>query len=280
MKDNIAELRKIFEDRILEKKEDLVPYMKDASYFEGNIPMAVIIPKNSEEISKLMKICSREKIQVIMRSGGSALTGSPVPNKDSILISMSAMNKILETHLDDGYIVSEPGVRLDDLNNYLSNLGFFYPPDPASSMAATVGGSISTNAGGLRACTYGTTKEWILGLELVLPSGDIVEVGGRTLKRTKGYDITALMAGNEGTLAIITKAYLKVWPIPEEIGRILAYFKDVEKMGRSISKLKGRGIIPYIAELMDKLFHSFYMILIIQIHKYIGVNIAISNMSK
>ncbi|MCL6014959.1 MAG: FAD-binding oxidoreductase, partial [Candidatus Thermoplasmatota archaeon] len=116
-----------------------------------------------------------------------------------------------------------------------------------------VGGSISTNAGGLRACTYGTTKEWILGLELVLPSGEIVEVGGRTLKRTKGYDITALMAGNEGTLAIITKAYLKIWPIPEEIGRILAYFKDVEKMGRSISELKGRGIIPYIAEFMDKL---------------------------
>jgi len=163
------------------------------------------------------------------------------------------MNRILETHLDDGYIVAEPGLRLDDLNNYLSKLGFFYPPDPASSMAATVGGSISTNAGGLRACTYGTTKEWILGLELVLPSGEIVEVGGRTLKRTKGYDITALMAGNEGTLAIITKAYLKIWPIPEEIGRILAYFKDVEKMGRSISELKGRGIIPYIAEFMDKL---------------------------
>ena len=119
MKDNIAELRKIFGDRILEKKEDLVPYMKDASYFEGNIPMAAIIPKNSEEISKLMKICSREKIQVVMRSGGSALTGSPVPNGDSILISMSAMNKILETHLDDGYIVAEPGLRLDDLNNYL-----------------------------------------------------------------------------------------------------------------------------------------------------------------
>ena len=126
MKDNIAEFRKIFGDRILEKKEDLVPYMKDASYFEGNIPMAAVIPKNSEEISKLMKICSREKIQVVMRSGGSALTGSPVPNEDSILISMSAMNRILETHLDDGYIVAEPGLRLDDLNNYLSKLGFFH----------------------------------------------------------------------------------------------------------------------------------------------------------
>ncbi len=253
MVDKLEEIRKIFGKRFLDRKEDLIPYMKDASYFEGNIPMAAVIAEKTEELSKLMRICSREKIQVVMRAGGSALTGSPVPYKDSILVSMSAMNQILETHVEDGYVVAEPGVRLDDLNLYLSRLGFFYPPDPASSMAATVGGSISTNAGGLRACTYGTTKEWILGLEMVLPGGQIVEVGGRTLKRTKGYDITALMAGNEGTLAIITKAYLKVWPIPEEIGRILAYFKDVRNMGRSISELKGRGIIPYIAEFMDKL---------------------------
>ncbi len=253
MADAIQKIRKRIGKRLLEKKEDLIPYMKDSSYYEGNIPRAVAIASSREEIADIMKICYESKTSVVMRSGGSALTGSPVPYTDSVVISMSAMNKILEAHVEDGYVVTEPGVRLDDLNAYLNKLGFFYPPDPASSTAATVGGSISTNAGGLRACTYGTTKEWVLGLEIVLPNGKIVEVGGRTLKRTKGYDITALMVGNEGTLAVITKAYLKVWPIPEEIGRILAYFKDSENMGKSISNLKGKGIIPYIAEFMDRL---------------------------
>jgi glycolate oxidase len=251
--EGLEEIRKIFNERLLEKKEDIIPYMKDASYFEGEVPVAVVIPNDADEISQLLKICSSKKIPVVARSGGSALTGSSIPGKKSIIISMSAMNKILETHIEDGYVVVEPGVRLDDLNSYLSQFKFFYPPDPASSMAATVGGSISTNAGGLRACTYGTTKEWILGLDLVLPGGQKVQVGGRTLKRTKGYDITALMAGNEGTLAIITRAYLKIWPLPEEVGRILAFFKDVGDMSESVSTLKGKGIIPYIAEFIDKL---------------------------
>lgn len=251
--DEMNQLRHIFKGTFLTEHTDMIPYLKDASYFEGAMPLAVAIAENAEQIGILLKYCSEHRINVTTRSGGSSLTGSSTPSENTVVLSMSGMNRILETHIEDGYVVAEPGVRLDELNQHLTKYNFFYPPDPASSMAATVGGSISTNAGGLRACSYGTTKEWILGLEIVLPNGKKIEAGGRTLKRTKGYDITALMAGNEGTLAVITKAFLKIWPIPEEVGRILAYFKDSTSMSLSLTALKSAGIIPYIAEFMDKL---------------------------
>jgi glycolate oxidase len=120
-------------------------------------------------------------------------------------------------------------------------------------MAATVGGSISTNAGGLRAATYGTTRNWVLGLEVVLPNGEVVNLGGKVLKRTAGYDLTAMFVGAEGTLGIITKAILKIWPIPETKGRILAYYQDIEKVGMAISTMKEKGITPEIAEFMDRI---------------------------
>ncbi len=198
----VQELKKLLGDRLLTKNEDKIPYIRDASYFTGKMPDAVAIPKTTAEVSEIMKICSSYKLQVTIRSGGSSLTGSSVPMDGGIIISMSAMNRIIAIKPEDSYVIAEPGVRLDDLNLELEKIGFFYPPDPASSMAATVGGSISTNAGGLRASYYGTTKEWVLGVEVVLPTGEIVEFGGKTLKRTKGYDLTALMVGNEGHWAL------------------------------------------------------------------------------
>ena len=249
----LEEIEKILGDRLLTKNEDKIPYIRDASYFTGKMPEAVAIPKTTAEVSGIMKICSSYKLPVTIRSGGSSLTGSSVPMDGGILVSMSAMNRIIAIKPEDSYVIAEPGVRLDDLNLELEKIGFFYPPDPASSMAATVGGTISTNAGGLRASYYGTTKEWVLGVEVVLPTGEIVEFGGKTLKRTKGYDLTALMIGNEGTLGVITKATLKIWPVPEEVGRIISYFTEIRDVGRSVSELKKKGIIPYIAEFMDSL---------------------------
>lgn len=247
-----ADLRDIFGDRVLMQREEKIPYARDASFFSSDVPYAVVIPKSSNEISRLMKMCYERDIPVTVRSGGSSLTGSSVSMKGGIVVSMSAMNRILEIRPEDSYVVAEAGVRLDELNNELKKKMFFYPPDPASSMAATVGGSINTNAGGLRASLYGATKEWVLGMEVVLPTGEIQEFGGRTLKRTKGYDLTALMIGSEGTLAIVTKAILKIRPLPEEIGRIMAYFRSIEEVGNSIMQLKSRGFIPYIAEFLDR----------------------------
>lgn len=249
----VSKLRKISGQHILTKKEDLVPYLGDASYFRGKLPEAAVLPESALEISKIMKLCNQCKTPVTVRGGGSSLTGSSVPMNGGLVISMARMNRILETKVQDSYVIAEAGVTLDDLNLHLSKLGFFYPPDPASSMAATVGGTISTNAGGLRAAMYGSTKEWILGLEVVLPTGEVVETGGKTLKRTKGYDLTALMIGSEGTLGIVTKAILKIWPLPETTGRVMAYFKGIRSAGDAISELKSKGVILHIAEFMDRL---------------------------
>ncbi len=229
------------------------PYATDASYFEGVTPLAVAIPENVQQVRRIMSYCNSNGIKVVARGGGTSLTGSSVPTENSILLSMARFDRVIEVKPEDRFAIVEPGVRLDSLNEQLSDIGFFYPPDPASSIAATVGGSISTNAGGLRASMYGTTKNWILGLEVVLPNGDLIKTGGKVLKRTAGYDLTSMFVGAEGTLGIITKATLKIWPKPEATGRILAYYRDIETIGQAISEMKRIGITPLIAEFLDRI---------------------------
>ncbi|MGP6220634.1 FAD-binding oxidoreductase [Caldiplasma sukawensis] len=246
------ELKKLLNDRFLLSEEELIPYEKDASYFQEVKPLGVAIPDNEKEVSEILKICNYHRVSVVVRSGGSSLTGSSLPLKDSIVISMLRMNKIIELSLPDSYVIVQPGLRLNELNQYLKKYGFFYPPDPASSMVATVGGSISTNAGGLRAAMYGTTKEWVLGVRVVLANGKILEFGGKTLKRTKGYDLTSLLIGAEGTLGIIVSATLKILPIPEKIGRILSFYSSSDDLFNSLIEIKTAGITPYIGEFLDK----------------------------
>lgn len=251
--DHVRELSRILGKNILTEREQKIPFKTDASYYEGDLPMAVALPGTVEEVVDLVRYCQQHSVPLVARGGGTALTGSSIPVNEMVVLSMAKFDKILEVHPEDRYAVVEPGVKLDALNQHLAKYNFFYPPDPASSIAATVGGSISTNAGGLRASMYGTTKNWVLGLEVVLPNGELIKTGGRVLKRTAGYDLTSLMVGAEGTLGIITKAIVKIWPLPEAKGRILAYFDSIDSVGMSISKLKGKGITPLIAEFLDKI---------------------------
>lgn len=248
-----SEIRKVVGDHVLETREEIIPYLKDASYFVGDMPDMVVLPGTSKEVSEIVKLCYQNDVQITVRGGGTSLTGSSVLTGKGIIISLARLDHIYETSVEDKYVVAEPGVRLDVLNNHLLQFNHFYPPDPASSKSATVGGTISTNAGGLRAAMYGTTKDWVLGLEVVLPTGEIVQFGGKTLKKTLGYDLTALMIGAEGTLGIITKAILKIWPIPEITGRIQSYYTSIEDVGNAVSGLKREGVTPMIAEFMDKI---------------------------
>lgn len=249
---NIYEsLKTIVGDHVVSAKEDKIPYQRDASYFVGDEPEFIVMPGTTLELSKVLELCNENRIGVVVRGGGSSLTGACIPKGKTIVISMLRFDKIVETKLEDRYVVVESGVRIEDLNNYLSSFGYFYPPDPASSVVATVGGTINTNAGGLRGVMYGVTKEWILGLEVVLPDGSILNFGGRALKKSLGYDLTSIIIGSEGSLGIITKAILKIWPMPEVTGRILAYFKDIESIGQAVASVKKSGITPYLAEFMD-----------------------------
>ncbi len=248
----LKRLKGMLGDAVLTGHDELIPYKRDASYFEGELPAAVVIPQSAEQISEIMKICSEYDIPITPRGGGTSLTGSSVPAERSIVLSLKKMNKIIEVNTGDRYVVVEPGITIDELNSYLSKLNYMYPPDPGSSIAATVGGSIMTNAGGLRGAMYGATKEWVLGLEVVLSNGEIIKTGGTVLKRSEGYDLTALFIGSEGTLGIVTRAILKITPKPEKVGRIMAYFRDIDKATTNIGIIKSLGITPYMAEFMDR----------------------------
>lgn len=248
-----ADLKNILGKDVIFDGEQMVPYETDASPFRGEKPLAVALPGSVDQIRRLIAYCQENSIPVVTRGGGTSLTGASVSVKDCVVISMSRFNRIHEVEVADRYVVCETGVRVDDLNAHLSEFGLFYPPDPASSIAATVGGTISTNAGGLRASMYGTTKNWVLGLEVILPDGNVIQTGGRVLKRTLGYDLTSLFVGSEGTLGIVTRAILKIWPIPDKTGRILSYYDSVEKVGNAVSGLKGEGVTPLIAEFLDRM---------------------------
>ncbi|KAA8923438.1 FAD-binding oxidoreductase [Thermoplasma sp.] len=248
----IEEVRTFLGDYVITRKEDLIPYMNDASYFTGEMPDAVLLPGSAEDVQRIMRLAYKYEVPVVVKGGGSSLTGSSILKGHGVVISMLRMNRIIDVNLNDKCVIVEPGVRLDDLERFLDGYGHFYPPDPASSRSATVGGSISTNAGGLRGVAYGVTKDWVLGLDVVLADGTLVKFGNRTLKRSAGYDMTALMIGSEGTLGVITKAYLKIWPKPERIARILAFFRTIDDAGKAISEIK-EHTIPEMAEFMDKI---------------------------
>ncbi|MFP3257377.1 MAG: FAD-linked oxidase C-terminal domain-containing protein [Candidatus Nanopusillus acidilobi] len=237
---------------VLINEQDKLPYKYDGSLFFGENPLLVILPENPDEISKVVKVCNKYKINIVPRGGGTSLTGSSVPLKNSIVISLLKLNKILEINIEDSYVYVESGVRLDSLNSELEKYNYFFPPDPASSIAATVGGVISTNAGGLRGAKYGVVKDWVLGIEVILPNGEKAYFGNKTLKHRIGYDLTSLLIGSEGTLGIVTKAYLKISPKPEKTIRILSYFENIEKIGQAVVNIKKAGIIPGMAEMIDK----------------------------
>ncbi|ASI13873.1 FAD/FMN-containing dehydrogenase [Candidatus Mancarchaeum acidiphilum] len=231
------------------KKE---PFRHDASDYVGEMPIAVCRPGSTDDVSKVMKLCYDNDIKVVARDSGTGLTGCTVPVKDSIVLDLTRMNKVLEVNLPARYVVTEPYVVLDDLNAQLAKDGFFYPPDPASSKVASVGGSLSTNAGGMRAVSTGVTRTWVLGIEVVLANGKVLQLGSRTVKDNSGYNLTQLIVGSEGTLAIITKAILHITPIPEATFRIGCYFKTDESNGEATQNILKTNLQVISAEFLGE----------------------------
>jgi glycolate oxidase len=247
----IRELREIVgKDRCLTAPEDLLVYSHDA--FAEKKPDVVVLPTTTEEVSRVLQMANREKIPVTPRGSATGLSGMCTPEHGGIVMAMSKMNKILEINPEDRLAVVEPGVLTNDLQTAVEAVGVFYPPDPASQTICQIGGNVATNAGGPRCVKYGVTRDYLLGLEAVLPSGEVIKTGGRPIKNVTGYDVTRLICGSEGTLAVITKIIVKLIAKPEARRTLLVAFRSIDDASTTVSRIMAAGIVPRALELMDQ----------------------------
>ncbi|KAB2335197.1 glycolate oxidase subunit GlcD [Bacillus mesophilum] len=237
-----------FEDS---KTEKLV-YSYDATPNFQAMPDAVVKPRNTGEVSEIMKICNEYAIPIVPRGSGTNLCAGTCPKEGGLVLLFTHMREILEIDEDNLTMTVQPGVITQDLIQKAEEKGFFYPPDPSSMKISTIGGNINENSGGLRGLKYGVTRDYVLGLEAVLANGDIIRTGGKLAKDVAGYDLTRLLVGSEGTLAIITEATLKLIPMPETKKTILALYHDMEAAARSVSKIISAKIIPATLEFLDR----------------------------
>ncbi|MBN1754844.1 FAD-binding oxidoreductase [bacterium] len=249
---DLSSLRGIVgEDNVRDNVAELYVYGADASVHQG-LPGLVVKPHSIEQVSQIMAYANSQKIPVIARGAGSGMSGHAVPmDTKSIILDMKAMNRILEIKPDDMYCRVEAGVVDDDLNRALKPYGITYPPSPASSRIATIGGEIANNASGLRSVKYGATREYVLGMRLVLANGDIIKLGAKTRVEAAGYQIHRLIVGSEGTLGIVVEATLKCVPIPKYRCLSVATFDQLEKAGDTIGAIIASGAEPSMLELMD-----------------------------
>lgn len=237
-------------ENVLTAPEDLVAYSYDATRLEA-LPWAVVRPGSSHQISDIVLLANKERFPIVPRGAGSGMSGGSVPIKSGVALSLERMNRILEIDEDNLIAVVEPGVVTADLQHEVEERGLFYPPDPASSAFCTIGGNIAECAGGLRAVKYGVTRDYVLGLEIVLPTGEVIKTGARTMKSVAGYDLTRLFVGSEGTLGIVSRAVLRLLPLPESVSTMRAFFTDVITAVSASMRVASSRIIPRALEFVD-----------------------------
>ncbi|HEX2965014.1 MAG TPA: FAD-linked oxidase C-terminal domain-containing protein [Syntrophorhabdaceae bacterium] len=238
-------------ENVLTSPESLKAYSYDGTTNWIHEPDVVVFPTTTEQISRILKIANSEKIPVTPRGGGTNVSGGSIPLMGGIVLCTTRMNKILKIDKENLSATVEPGVVLQDLTLRLAKEGLFFPPDPQSFLGATLGGIIAENAGGPACVKYGVTKQYILGIEAVLPSGDIINLGGRTLKNVVGYDLLHIFISSEGTLGVVTKAELKLRPLPPAKKTLMAVYDDLAVAGESVYRVLENAIIPGKIELLD-----------------------------
>jgi len=218
---------------------------------QGHPPDLVVFPANTAEVAAIARCCNEQRMPLVVRGAGTGFTGGAVPTRGGLVLSMERMNRILEIDETNLLAIVEPNVITADLQRAVEKVGLFYPPDPASLEMSSIGGNVAECAGGPRAFKYGTTKRYVLALEAVLPTGEIVESGSKAVKNVVGYDLTQLLVGSEGTLAIITKATLRLIPRPPARATLLALFADIRAAVDAVSALIRRRVVPAALELID-----------------------------
>lgn len=236
---------------VLLDEESLNNYGHDETEHLSFPPEVVIRPRTTAEISEIMKICNQHRIPVTPRGAGTGLSGGALPHLGGVLISMDRMNSIISIDERNLQVITEPGVITEVLQNAVKEKGLFYPPDPSSRGSCFIGGNIAENSGGPKAVKYGVVKDYVLNLELVLPSGEVIWTGANVLKNSTGYNLTQLVVGSEGTLGIVTKIVLKLIPLPKYDLLMLVPFQSLEKAGEAVSAIFRAGFTPSALELVE-----------------------------
>jgi glycolate oxidase len=232
------------------ERADLICYSYDATR-QQHLPEVVVHPADAQQISLILKMANSERIPVFPRGAGSGFTGGSLPTGGGIVLTTERMDNILEIDQENLVATLEPGVVTEQFQKAVEKVGLFYPPDPASLKFSTLGGNVAECAGGPRCVKYGVTKDYILGLEVVTPTGDIITTGGPTMKGVVGYDLTKLLCGSEGTLGIITKIVVKLLPLPEAKKTMLVLFDSIDGAAQAVSAIVRGRIIPTTLEFMD-----------------------------
>jgi len=232
------------------KKEDLLCYSYDATQ-SVYLPDAVVFPKDAKEICAILKLANEYKFPVTPRGAGSGMTGGALPVNQGVVLPLTRLNRIINIDKDNLIVKVEPGVVTGRLHEKVEKEGLFYPPDPASHDFSTLGGNVAECSGGPRAVKYGVTRDYVLGLEVVLPTGEIINTGVKTAKGVVGYDLTRLFVGSEGTLGVITSMTLRLLPLPQNVGTMIAVFAKVKRATETVSEIIRKGIIPRTIEFMD-----------------------------
>lgn len=236
---------------VLTEPEDLFCYAYDSTHVE-HLPEFVVRPRTTAEVSGILNLANQAKVPVVPRGAGTGLSGGSVPVRGGIIMDLTRMNAIHEVNRQDLYAIVEPGVVTLDLQNLVAGSGLLYPPDPGSNSASTIGGNIAENAGGLRGLKYGVTQDYVMGLEVVAPTGEVFTTGSKTVKCVTGFDLTRLIVGSEGTLGVVTRAVLKLIPMPEFGRALLGVFDSTEKAAKAVSRIIEAGVVPATLEYLDR----------------------------
>ncbi len=248
-----ADLRTLLSsESVIEDDIALVPYESDALTAYKQLPLVVALPSSTQEVAAVMAYCHRNSLKVVPRGAGTSLSGGALPLGDGILLGLSKLNKVLDIDFDNRTVTAQSGVTNLSITKAVEAQGFYYSPDPSSQIACTIGGNVAENAGGLHCLKYGLTTHNLLGVKLVTPEGEILEIGGKHLD-SGGYDFLGLLTGSEGLLGAITEVTVRIRPKPEVVGAMMLGFPSVESAGACVASIISQGMVPAGLEMMDRL---------------------------
>ena len=237
---------------LITEPEELMTYEADGLKTHRVMPMLVVLPTSTEQVTAVMRLCHREGIPVVPRGSGTGLSGGALPMRDSVVIGLSRMREILEVDLENARAIVQAGVLNLDVTKRVSPHGYYYAPDPSSQQVCSIGGNVAENSGGAHCLKYGFTVNHVLGLTVVLSDGSVVHLGGKAVERP-GYDLTGVLVGSEGTLGIVTEVILRLVRKPEGVATLQAAFNSTDEAGGAVSDIISAGIVPAAAEMMDNL---------------------------